>query len=180
MSERRAAFGWGRLVMGLARRWAWLRARLAHRDGVGPAAPGVGGDDGAAAGSNPRQRLGRWGERVAARFLRREGYKVLYRNFRPHQGGEIDLVCRERATATLVFVEVKTRSTDAFGRPALAVGRDKRQLIERGANAWLRLLGRPDVRYRFDIVEIVAEGPRPRCNVIRDAFARRDEGGVAG
>src|SRR5207237_5275590 len=50
------------------------------------------------------------GEKLAARFLRRNGYKVLYRNFEPRRAGQIDIVCRDRDT--LVFVEVKTRGTE--------------------------------------------------------------------
>jgi hypothetical protein len=56
---------------------------------------------------------------LACRFLRRNGYKVLYRNFRGRTGGEIDVVCRDNDT--LVFVEVKTRTSEDFGRPLEAV-----------------------------------------------------------
>jgi putative endonuclease len=76
-------------------------------------------------------RTGRLGERLAARHLRRNGYKVLYRNFRPPHGGEIDIVCREKKT--LVFVEVKTRSADGLGRPADAVDAEKEEALIRGA-----------------------------------------------
>jgi putative endonuclease len=56
---------------------------------------------------------------LARRFLRSHGYKILYRNFRACGGGEIDIVCR--GGDTLVFVEVKTRSDEDFGRPIEAV-----------------------------------------------------------
>src|SRR5829696_5629567 len=91
---------------------------------------------------DPRHRLGREGERLAARFLRKHGYKILYRNFRAPHGGEADLVCRDKGTDTLVFVEVKTRRGGGYGTPAEAVTVDKQQLIIRGALAWLRLLDR--------------------------------------
>ena len=64
-------------------------------------------------------RLGALGEKMAARHLRRQGFKILFRNFRGRQGGEIDLVARDRDT--LVFVEVKTRTREDFGRPREAV-----------------------------------------------------------
>src|SRR5207249_1147092 len=67
--------------------------------------------------------LGRRGEKLAARFLRAHGYKILRRNFRAPRGGEVDIVCREKDA--LVFVEVKTRSTIYFGAPAEAVKREK-------------------------------------------------------
>jgi putative endonuclease len=115
-------------------------------------------------------RLGTRGEKLAGQFLRRNGYKILYRNFRGHTGGEIDLVCRDRDT--LVFVEVKTRTREDFGRPLDAVDRDKRKRISRGGLAWLRLLGDPDILFRFDVVEvIIAEGTAPRLELLRNAFA---------
>ena len=114
-------------------------------------------------------RLGVRGEKLAGRFLRRNGFKILYRNFRGRHGGEIDLVCREGDT--LVFVEVKTRTREDFGRPLEAVNRRKRRRISLGGLAWLRLLGNPDILFRFDVVEVtIADGAAPRIELIRDAF----------
>ena len=107
---------------------------------------------------------------MACRFLRRNGYKILYRNFRGRTGGEIDVVCRDRDT--LVFVEVKTRSRQDFGRPLDAVDQDKRRRVARGGLAWLRLLGDPEILFRFDIVEvIIADDTEPRLELIRNAFS---------
>jgi putative endonuclease len=112
---------------------------------------------------------GNRGEKLAARFLRKHGYKILYRNFRGRTGGEIDIVCRDGDT--LVFVEVKTRTREDFGRPLDAVGREKQKRISRGALAWLRMLDNPEILFRFDVVEvIVAESGEPRIELIRDAF----------
>ncbi|MEA3186805.1 MAG: putative endonuclease [Chthoniobacter sp.] len=105
---------------------------------------------------------------MAARFLRKQRYKVLYRNFRSRRGGEVDIVCRDGES--LVFVEVKTRSSELFGRPAEAVNRDKQELIARGALAWLRMLDRRDVIFRFDIVEVVKEDGILIPTLIKDAF----------
>jgi putative endonuclease len=122
-------------------------------------------------GENPNRRLGRRGEELAARYLRRHGHKVLYRNFRAKHGGEVDIVCRDKSCNTLVFIEVKTRRSTQFGAPAEAVTRDKQHLIARGALAWLGMLDHPDeVLYRFDIVEVLFEGEVPRINHIKDAF----------
>lgn len=114
-------------------------------------------------------RVGRIGEDLAVKFLRREGLKVLRRNFRGPKGGEVDVVCRDGDV--LSFVEVKTRSTLDFGRPAVAVNKSKQRLITRGAMAWMRMLEYPDINFRFDIVEVLAsDGEVPELNLIRDAF----------
>ncbi len=119
--------------------------------------------------SREHLRLGARGEKLACAFLRREGYKILYRNFRGRRGGEIDIVCRDGDT--LVFVEVKTRSREDFGRPAEAVNTAKQKLIARGALAWLQLLDNPDILARFDIVEVmIDEGEHPRFELVRNAF----------
>ena len=115
-------------------------------------------------------RLGTRGEKLACRFLRTNGYKILYRNFRGRSGGEIDIVCRDRDT--LVFVEVKTRTREDFGRPFEAVDRNKQKRIARGGLAWLRLLDDPDILFRFDVVEvIIPKGAPPRFELLRNAFA---------
>ena len=115
-------------------------------------------------------KLGARGENLACRFLRKNGYKILYRNFKGRTGGEIDVVCRDRDM--LVFVEVKTRTREDFGRPLEAVNRDKQNRISRGGLAWLRLLDDPDILFRFDVVEVViAEGAEPRIEILRDAIS---------
>lgn len=114
-------------------------------------------------------RTGKRGEKLAARFLRQNGYKVLYRNFKGRSGGEIDIVCRDNDT--LVFVEVKTRGSEDFGRPSAAVGQDKQKRISRGALAWLRMLDNPEILFRFDVVEVLfSKDTKPHLEVIRNAF----------
>lgn len=113
--------------------------------------------------------LGRWGERVAAAFLHRCGYKVLFRNFRGSHGGEVDLVCRHGKV--LVFAEVKTRKSDRYGRPSDAVTPAKQHLIRRGAKEWLQKLSIEDVPSRFDVVEIMARPDAPpQCAIVTAAF----------
>jgi len=122
------------------------------------------------ASSRPQHlRRGAQGETLACRFLRRKGYKILYRNFKGHSGGEIDIVCRHNDT--LVFVEVKTRTREDFGRPVTAVDRQKQKRISRGGLSWLRMLDNPDILFRFDVVEvIVTEEASPRIELIKNAF----------
>lgn len=112
--------------------------------------------------------LGAEGEAIAERFLRRRGYRILVRSFRV-PSGEIDIVARDGTW--LVFVEVKTRSDDAFAEPAESVTLAKRRRLSRAAVAYLRRLGERPVPFRFDIVEIVWPGDAPPAvRLHRDAF----------
>lgn len=96
-------------------------------------------------------RRGRLGERAARSHLRRIGMKFLTANFRGR--GETDLVFRDGEV--LVFVEVKTRSSEVWVRPAHAVNMRKQRLLTQTALDYLRLLRYPKVNVRFDIVEVL-------------------------
>ncbi|HOA74757.1 MAG TPA: YraN family protein [Phycisphaerae bacterium] len=99
-----------------------------------------------------RSILGRSGERQAERFLRKLGYRTVVRNYRcPH--GEIDLVMLDGAT--VVFVEVKTRTGDEHADPEDAVNPGKRQRMGRAARHFLRRTGSEHRVCRFDILAIV-------------------------
>lgn len=117
----------------------------------------------------PHLALGQTGERLAERYLKAHQHKVLYRNFRAPHGGELDLVCRDKRHDELVFIEVKTRSSEDYGRPFDAVDTKKRRLIFRGAQAWLQMLDMPDITFRFDVVEIVMTEP-PDIRHLENAF----------
>ena len=112
---------------------------------------------------------GSYGERVAASFLRRNGYRVLARNFATPVG-EIDLVCR--CGDVLAFVEVRTRASTDFGRPGETIDPRKQEALRRTAARYLELLGRPDVYYRFDAVEVMlVTGQVPACSLHQDWFS---------
>lgn len=110
---------------------------------------------------------------MALRHLQARGWKLLYRNFRGPRGGEVDIVMRGgEGHDLLVFVEVKTRTWKGFGRPLEAVDAKKQELLRRGASAWLRELGRRDIPWRFDVVEVVlTEGKKPEVNLVENAFS---------
>jgi putative endonuclease len=113
--------------------------------------------------------LGNYGERVAVAWLRSRGCKILAKNYRGPQRGEVDIVARNQKL--LLFVEVKTRRKESKVRGLDAVGKDKQALIERGANSWLKRLGRRDLPWRFDVIEVtVRDGSRPWINHVKDAF----------
>ena len=97
-------------------------------------------------------RRGELGERAAKKHLQRLGLKFLTANFRSERG-EIDLIFRD--ADCLVFVEVKTRSSEEWTRPAAAVNARKKRLLSQTALDYLRLLKNPQVKIRFDIVEVL-------------------------
>jgi putative endonuclease len=97
-------------------------------------------------------RRGKLGERAAKKFLRRQGLKFLTANFRSARG-EIDLIFRDGDC--LAFVEVKTRSSEEWTRPAAAVNAQRRRRLSQAALDYLRLLKNPPVKIRFDIVEVL-------------------------
>jgi putative endonuclease len=118
---------------------------------------------------NPAQALGRRGEDLAHRFLRRQGYTIVARNYRLAAGdGEADLIAWEGDT--LVIVEVKSRHSDQYGPPERAVGEEKRVHLRRIARAYARKTDTPWERVRCDVVTVVLTG-RPRLQLVRNAFS---------
>src|SRR5437867_4284527 len=102
---------------------------------------------------------GELGERAAKKHLKKLGLKFLTANFRSARG-EMDLVFRD--DDCLVFVEVKTRSSEDWMRPAAAVNAERRRRLTRTALDYLRLLKNPSVKVRFDIVEVLLESGQVR------------------
>jgi len=94
------------------------------------------------------------GEKAAKTYLKKQGLKFLTANFRSPRG-ELDLIFRDQDC--LVFVEVKTRSSEEWTRPAQAVDARKRRLLSQTALDYLRLLRNPRLKFRFDIVEVLLE-----------------------
>ena len=109
------------------------------------------------------RRLGAHGEDRALRWYVERGYELVERNWRCATG-EIDLVLRQ--DGTVVFCEVKTRSSARFGSPLEAVGRDKQRRLRRLAATWLAT---SDVGYRsvrFDVAAVIGS----RVEVVEGAF----------
>jgi len=111
-----------------------------------------------------RQRAGSAAEDLAARYLERQGLAIVDRNWRC-RAGEIDLVARDGAT--LVFVEVRLRTSAAFGGAAASVDAPKQRRILQAAR--LYLAGRPDTPCRCDVVVLDRLDPAG-IEWIRDAF----------
>jgi putative endonuclease len=113
--------------------------------------------------------LGRRGEDAAARYLARLGYVIVARGHRD-KIGEIDLIAVDGRT--IVFVEVKTRTTDQKGMPAEAVDLEKQRRLTRLAMAYLKRHDLLECRVRFDVVAVTwpAKGRRPTIEHFRNAF----------
>jgi putative endonuclease len=107
----------------------------------------------------PHLQTGAFGEKQARKFLKKKGLKFLTANFKSDRG-EIDLVFRDGDC--LVFVEVKTRSNEDWARPAAAVNAEKRQYLSKAGLDYLRLLRNPEIKFRFDIVEVLVDGKNVR------------------
>ncbi len=110
---------------------------------------------------------GKAGEEIAANHLQKLGYRILERNYRCPLG-EIDLVATEKDT--LVFVEVKSRKTELFGDPELAVGKAKQKKIALISTYYLSQKGPLPEKARFDVVAVKMLPGRTEVKVIRDAF----------
>ena len=111
--------------------------------------------------------LGKQGEELACRKLRRLGYAILARRYRTRHG-EIDIVAMDGGV--LVFVEVKTRSNDRFGTPLAAVTPVKQRRLTRMALDYLARSRTTGVPCRFDVVSVAVGKRRPFVEVVTNAF----------
>lgn len=112
--------------------------------------------------------LGKSGENIAARFLRKNGYKILDANFRT-KIGEIDIVAQEQGY--ICFIEVKTRQGTSFGCPEEAITPRKIRKLSQMALWYLKANRLMDQPCRFDVVSIVLAAPdSPQIQLFKDAF----------
>lgn len=114
--------------------------------------------------------IGGAGEQIAAEYLRQSGYQLLARNYRA-KSGEIDIIVQKNDI--IAFVEVKTRSSYAFGAPAEAVTYSKQRKIISTALCYLKSNAATDNPFRFDIIEVMLQqsaGGKAECNHIINAF----------
>ena len=114
-----------------------------------------------------QQRVGRWGEQAAADYLEKQGYQILARNFRTAHG-EVDIIARQQNV--LVFVEVKTRSSNRYGYPEYSVSPKKRLHLLSSAEKYI--LEHPEfTTWRVDVIAVDGETGEARVvhfeNVVR-------------
>lgn len=116
---------------------------------------------------DPRARLGRRGEYLAARTLEQMGYTIIGRNFRC-RAGEIDIIAAD--TSTVVFCEVKTRVSSRWGAPSESVGVLKQLRVRRAAREWMTRNHGARRTVRFDVISVIVAGEEPVVEHIPDAF----------
>ncbi len=117
-----------------------------------------------------KKELGKKGEDLALRFLNKNGYRIIERNY-VCKMGEMDIIAREKDT--LAFIEVKTRTSTAFGPPQLAVNASKQRQMSKVALNFLKEKKLEEVKARFDVVAILLGPQGEEIELIRDAFDLR-------
>ena len=117
--------------------------------------------------SAARQAFGELGERIAERWLRSRGWRVVQRRFRSGHR-DIDLVVEREGV--VAFVEVKARRGAEFGGPISAVNWRKQKELGRSARVWVDRHGRPEDAYRFDVLGVLVAGSRVRIRHVPNAF----------
>lgn len=113
--------------------------------------------------------LGKSGEDLAVRYLRKKNYRIIERNFRS-KIGEIDIIARH--SRTLIFCEVKTRLNKAFGQPFEAVTPHKQRKIRKVADMYMAVAVDPKEfdSVRFDVISVLADGISLDVRHIENAF----------
>lgn len=118
---------------------------------------------------NQKQKLGRRGEDEAVSYLKKKGYIIIQRNYRCSLG-EIDIIAKEGKT--LVFIEVRSRSSDRFGMPQESVNRSKMLKIYKVAQYYLKAVQKEEEPVRFDVLALLfdIENQLMRLEHIKGAF----------
>lgn len=116
-----------------------------------------------------QRNVGARGEDLAQRYLQKQRYVIVARNYRPMSGapGEIDLIAR--AGKKLIFIEVKTRMNDTVGFPERSVDGSKERALVRAAREYARRANIAWTEVRFDVIAITGVA-RPRIQHFEDAF----------
>lgn len=116
---------------------------------------------------NKQQQFGKESESIAARHLKKCGYRILEQNYRTRLG-EIDIIAKDKDS--IVFVEVKARKSGHFGNPKWAITSKKQKKISMAALYYLKVTNQINVKARFDVVAISSNPNNPGIEIIKNAF----------
>ena len=114
-----------------------------------------------------RLELGKFGEELAYKKIKRLGYKKIIRNYRCPQG-EVDLIANDGNT--LVFIEIKTRRSGSVGYAKEAVNARKRRQLSKVALFYMKSNNCCEAKARFDVIAVSLKGGKPLIEVIKNAF----------
>jgi len=114
-----------------------------------------------------RIELGKKGEDIACKFLEKNGYQIVERNYR-NRAGEIDIIARDKDD--IVFVEIKTKISKDFAQPELSVNPSKQRKIVKTALTYLMVKGIKKTGCRFDVIGITGEKEERKIELIKNAF----------
>ena len=117
-----------------------------------------------------KKELGKRGEELALRYLKKQGFRIVETNY-VCKMGEMDIIAKEKDT--LAFIEVKTRTSTAFGVPQMAVNPTKQVQLSKVALYFLKEKQLEDAKARFDVVAILLGPKKEEIELIRDAFELR-------
>ncbi len=116
---------------------------------------------------NEKIRTGAWGEQAARRFLVSRGYRILEHNWRAGRG-EIDIIAK--SFSCVVFVEVKTRMSDAFGLPEESLTLHKQRMLRQTISAYLA--SHRVQKFRVDVIAITSKGAKNTLKHLKDIELR--------
>lgn len=112
-------------------------------------------------------KLGKLGEKIAEKYLIKNKYTIIEKNFYSRQG-EIDIIAEEKDTNEIIFIEVKTRTNSKYGKPKDAVTETKRNHMYKSAKYYLYKNKIKDKFIRFDVIEIVIREKKSWLNHIKN------------
>ena len=111
-----------------------------------------------------KTKLGKKGEELAIQYLQEHNYKIIDKNFRTRLG-EIDIIAKDKQE--LVFIEVKTRTSNQYGSPSEAVDNIKIKHIEKAAEYYIYIKQLQNEYIRFDVIEVMADNGKYKINHIK-------------
>jgi putative endonuclease len=116
---------------------------------------------------NLKQIFGKQGEALAVKHLKQQGYEIICVNYKTRLG-EIDIIARDKDT--IVFIEVKSRSSSTYGSAKEAVTPDKQKRISKNALYYLKTTSQMSARARFDVVAVHTSNETCTVEIIKNAF----------
>jgi putative endonuclease len=116
---------------------------------------------------NLKQKFGKLGEALAVKYLKKQGYEIICVNYKTPLG-EIDIIARDKDT--IVFVEVKSRTSSAYGSAKAAVTPEKQKKISKNALYYLKTPSQMNIRARFDVVAVHSSNEKCEVEIIKNAF----------